>query len=384
LTPEEAVRLRRASDPQVSPDGRLVAFCAAPVSKEGEHPTGAIMIAPTAGGAPPRPFTAGPGLDTSPRWSPDGAQLAFISDRHEREKPALYIMPADGGEARRLVTERGEASDPRWSPDGARLSFLLKEIDSEEDEKRKKEGRDDAIVVDDDKYTRLWLVDVASGAVTRLSPDEMNVWAHAWSPVAAPGGAGRVAFLHTPTPRVNDYFGGSTLSTITVTGTAGILPARPPVPPGTAGILPAPGVAGETPALPATALPAGLVETVCRIEGAAESLCWSPDGARLALVAGELQRPFTSSAAAPLVVDAAGGQPRAILRGHPAEFSHVAWLSDQELAAGGIEGVRGVYYRVGLDGDASPLLTSGQPAHGSLRDLSLGPDRATLALPQSR
>jgi len=371
LTPEEAVRLRRASDPQISPDGRRVYLCAAPVSKEGEHPEGTIMVAPTDGGAPARPFTAGPGLDEAPRPSPDGRWLAFISDRHERGKPALYVTPADGGEAERLVTERGEASDPRWSPDSARLSFLLKEVDSEEEEKRKKEGRDDAVVVeDDDKCTRLWCVDLASRAVARLSPDDANVWAHAWSPTggaddaAGAVGAGRVAFLHTPTPRVNDYFGGSTLSAITITGSAGVSPAT--------------AEAGKMPAVPGAAVPAGPIATVCRIEGPAESLCWSPDGTRLAFVAPELQRPYTSSASAPLVVAAEGGDPRAVLQRHPAEFSHVAWLSDTALAAAGIEGVRDVYYRITLDGDAAPRLAGGQPARGALRDLSLGPDRATL------
>jgi len=355
------VRLRRASDPQVSPDGRAVAFCVAPLSKEGEHPTGTIMRVPVDGAAPPRSFTTGPGLDHAPRWSPDGAWLAFISDRHERGKPALYLMPADGGEAERLVIERGEASDPRWSPDGARLSFLLKEIDSEDEEKRKKEGRDDAIVVDDDKYTRLWLVDVASRAVTRLSPDDVNVWAHAWSPTGAGGATGdRIALLHTATPQVNDYYGGSTLSTLAVSGAGD--DAR------------SDNIAGVS---------VGPLTTVCRVEGSAESLCWSPDGSRLAFVAPALQRSFTSSAAAPLVVAASGGGLQALVQDHSAEFSHVAWLSDDTLAAVGVEELHGVYYRVTLNGAVSPLLPDGQPAAGSPRDVALSPDRATLAVVQA-
>jgi len=373
------VRLRRASDPQVSPDGRAVAFCVAPLSQEGEHPTGTIMRAPADSAASPRPFTTGPGLDNAPRWSPDGAWLAFISDRHERGKPALYLMPVDGGEAERLVTERGEASDPRWSPDGARLSFLLKEIDSEEEEKRKKEGRDDAVVVDDDKYTRLWLVDVASRAVTRLSPDGVNVWAHAWSPTGAGGtdGGDHIALLHTPTPRVNDYYGGSTLSTLVVGDNAR---SENPALPGTASALP-----GTASALPDNRLNVSVrpLTTVCRVEGPAESLCWSPDGSRLALVAPVLQRRFTSSASAPLVVAASGGDLQAPVRDHPAEFSYVAWLSDDELATAGVEGLHGVYYRVSLDGEVSPFLPDGQPAASSPRDVALGPDHATLAVVQA-
>jgi len=149
---------------------------------------------------------------------------------------------------------------------------------------------------------------------------------------------------------------------------------------------------GETPALPGmtSTLPdniagvsVGSLTTVCRVEGSAESLCWSPDGTRLALVAPALQRRFTSSATAPLVVAASGGALQALVQDHPAEFSHVAWLSDDTLAAVGVEELHGVYYRVILDGAVSPLLPDGQPAASSPRDVALNPDRATLAIVQA-
>src|SRR5947209_6094318 len=92
LTIEQAVALQEATDPRLSPDGRLVAFCAGPVSKTGEHPESAIQVVPADGSAPPRPFTAGPGQDKQPRWSPDGRALAFVSDREKRGTPALYII----------------------------------------------------------------------------------------------------------------------------------------------------------------------------------------------------------------------------------------------------------------------------------------------------
>lgn len=371
LTIDESVALQEATDPRVSPDGRLVAFCAGAVSKKKKHARGAIHLVPSDGSAPPRRLTAGTALDNAPRWSPDGYCLAFISDRHERGKPGVYTIPLDGGEAERLVTERGEASDPQWSPDGRHIAFLLKEVDSPETEKRKKK-LDDAIVVDDDKFTRLWVVDIQSRVARRLSPDGMNVLMHTWAPDGA-----RIAFLHAPTPKVNDSYNKQTLSTLTV---------------------------------PATGEEAPIVSAVCRLYGDVAALCWSPDGTRLACVAGENQRPNTPGADKPVVIEATAGhaakggpalgepaqdEPRVLLAGHPAQISWVAWLSDSDLAAAGVEGLRGAYYRLPLHGgEAAALFPGGQPAHvsaalgspeaglaacGSPRQFALSADRATLA-----
>ena len=341
LTIDEAVALKEATDPRVSPDGRLVAFCVGEVSKAKEHAEGTIYLAAADGATPPRPFTQGPGLDAAPRWSPDGEQLAFVSDRAKRGRPSLYVIPAAGGEARRLVTQRGEVAHPAWSPDGTRIAFLLKEIDSKEEKKRKKQ-RDDAIVIDDDKYTRLWMVDVASGAAARLSPDGVNVWSHAWAP-----SGDRIAFLHTPTPRLNDSYSLNSISTLAVPA-SGAVPGEP--------------------------------TTLCRVYGdVSGALCWSPDGMRLALIGAERQRPFAPSADAPLLVSADGGEPRSVLEGHPAQFTWAGWLSDGELAVTGVEGLHGVYYRLALDGGTLAPLFAGEQPHGSPREFALSADRATLA-----
>src|ERR671933_464315 len=114
LTPEQLVSWRRPGDPRLSPDGALVAFTLMPVSKEGEHPESVIWTVPFGEGEP-RPFTAGLWNDDAPRWSPDGARLAFLSDRAERGKQSLYVAPRDGGEAQRVFDQQGEIADPRWS-----------------------------------------------------------------------------------------------------------------------------------------------------------------------------------------------------------------------------------------------------------------------------
>ncbi|HKO24993.1 MAG TPA: S9 family peptidase, partial [Chloroflexota bacterium] len=74
---------------ELSSDGRQVAYALAPSAKRQEHPTAALWVAPTDGSRAPRRFTAGTANDRRPRWSPDGAPIAFLSDRAQRGMDAL-------------------------------------------------------------------------------------------------------------------------------------------------------------------------------------------------------------------------------------------------------------------------------------------------------
>ncbi len=113
------------ADPQISPDGTRVVFVRVTVDEEKDRYETALWMGPTDGGAPPRPFTAGP-HDTAPRWSPDGRTIAFLraGEREGRlEPPQIHLIPASGGEARPLTALPRGAGEPVWSPDGKRLAF---------------------------------------------------------------------------------------------------------------------------------------------------------------------------------------------------------------------------------------------------------------------
>ncbi len=60
-------------------------------------------------------------IDISPAWSPDGSQLAFVSDR--AGSPQIYLMDAGGGEARRLTFQGQYNTSPAWSPDGRWIAY---------------------------------------------------------------------------------------------------------------------------------------------------------------------------------------------------------------------------------------------------------------------
>jgi len=110
-----------------------VAYVATKLDRESDGYLSAIWVVPTTGdtfdedgtalGLPaPLRFTAGQKRDSSPRWSPDGRWLAFLSERGE-DKPQLYVMPADGGESRQVTKLPFGAGVPEWAPDSRRIAF---------------------------------------------------------------------------------------------------------------------------------------------------------------------------------------------------------------------------------------------------------------------
>ncbi len=121
---EELLKLRRVSDPQLSPDGRHVAYVVTDVSLEKNSRTNHIWLVPTAGGEPVAVARSEKAEDT-PRWSPDGKKLAFVSTRDGASQVWVVDMGPAGsvGEPKKVTSIATEASGVRWSPDGKWILF---------------------------------------------------------------------------------------------------------------------------------------------------------------------------------------------------------------------------------------------------------------------
>ena len=122
FTAADLNRINSVQDPQISPDGRFVAFVrVTPDALTKTYKRNIWLLPLPAGDA--FQLTRG-GRDGSPRWSPDGSWLAFTSERGEKSQ--IYLLPtaAPGGEARALTALANGAHSPDWSPDGKRLAFL--------------------------------------------------------------------------------------------------------------------------------------------------------------------------------------------------------------------------------------------------------------------
>jgi dipeptidyl aminopeptidase/acylaminoacyl peptidase len=176
LTPEASLNLLSISDLQFSPDGARVAFVVAEPPK-GERRARHIWIYQKESGAV-RQFTFSAKDETSPRWSPDGKQVAFLSNRDEQQQ--IYVMRADGGEATAVTKGKRSVRSFAWSPDSKQIAFLAPNAKSEAEEKKDKD-KDDARIVDkDDKQPRLWLLTLATGEAKALTDAKWEISELAW------------------------------------------------------------------------------------------------------------------------------------------------------------------------------------------------------------
>ena len=205
IGPDLFRHLTGVGDPTLMPDGSRCAYVLSWIDEETSQARSRIYqvrLNERCQTPEPEPFTRG-NSDTHPRYSPDGAFLAFLRVDDSPEKlRQVWLMPADGGEAAQLTTLPSGARELAWSPDSTRLAIVAdvnpddrRALDAPADEPRARgvrriRYRHDAIGWRGDAHFHLFVVDAKSGETRQITDGDWDDTAPTWSPDGT-----RIAFI---------------------------------------------------------------------------------------------------------------------------------------------------------------------------------------------
>jgi dipeptidyl aminopeptidase/acylaminoacyl peptidase len=115
-TIDDLLKVRRVGDPQISPDGKQVAFTVGAVNFDANRVVTHIYVTSLAGSSM-KQLTNGDRSSSAPRWSPDGQKIAFTTGGQ------IWVMDADGDDKEQVTKISTGAAGPVWSPDGKWIAF---------------------------------------------------------------------------------------------------------------------------------------------------------------------------------------------------------------------------------------------------------------------
>lgn len=199
LTLDDMHKFKAVGDPKCSPDGKWVAYTLSTVDLAGDKRDTDVWMVSTDGKSNLR-VTSSTESETSPRWSPDGKYLSFVSSRPGKAKGAqVWVIDRRGGEAEQLTDVKGRLSGYEWSPDGKQLALIVREEeDDKKDEKKPVDPKDEKpkpIVIDryafkrdgvgyvsGAKRSKIHLFDVETKKLQMVTPENFDETVPAWSP----------------------------------------------------------------------------------------------------------------------------------------------------------------------------------------------------------
>ncbi len=219
VTPEDYLGFQFLADARISPDGKQVAYVVTTIDAKANRRNSSVWAVAADGSSAPRRLTAQGFSSNSPRWSPDGSRLAFLSTRNtepasangtEAPRPQIWILPLDGGEAQAVTHLKNGVDSFQWSPDGKRFVAVSRTGPSDDvaPSARKSDVRHYTHISYkfndtgwfDDKRSHVWVIDAAGNSAKQItSGEDWNDTDPQWSPDST-----RIAFVSDRTGKEYD------------------------------------------------------------------------------------------------------------------------------------------------------------------------------------
>ena len=302
LTAEDVYNVRDVRDPQRSPDGRWVAYTVTTAHKDTDKNNTDVWMV-SWDGTQQIQLTNTPDAESSPRWSPDGKYLSFVSSRQGAKGGQVWLMHRAGGEAFKLTDVKPGVSDHAWSPDSKRLVLVVEDPDPAD--KADLEKPDDKktpkpIVIDRYRFkadirgflrgarSHLYLFDVEAKKAEMLTAGSFEEEAPAWSPDGK-----QIAFIRSH-GEGESYDRMPNADVFVVEARPGAQPKR--------------------------------LTTTTAEEGGRPA--WSPDGKSIAYLLGDEVKFSAYDQMKLAVIPAAGGQPRVLTEALDRPVSSPTWTAD--------------------------------------------------------
>lgn len=204
FTPEFVAGLRSVGQALLSPDGTRAAYTLSVPRRAGSDEDGAawseLHVLDIASGRE-RAYVAGAQNVSALAWTADGRALAFLAKREGDKESALYLIPLDGGEARRALALGGAIEAYDLAPDGKRVVCIAAPAKDAAREAQKKQGFAQEIYEEDARRSELWIATLDGSAPPRALAYDGHPREVRWSPVDE-----RLLVAWTPTPLVDDDY----------------------------------------------------------------------------------------------------------------------------------------------------------------------------------
>ncbi|XHR92281.1 prolyl oligopeptidase family serine peptidase [Mucilaginibacter sp. UC70_90] len=190
LKPADVYRIPTISDPQLSPDGKWVAYSVSEVDTAKDRRVSHLWMQ-SFDGKESIELTHGEEAASAPRWSPDGKYLSFLSSRDSKTGSQVWLIDRRGGEGVKLTNIKGDLSDYAWSPDGKRLVMVIGDPENKGKEEPKTPKpividryhfKQDIVGYLQHLHNHLYLIDIATKKLDTLTRGDKDESSPVWSP----------------------------------------------------------------------------------------------------------------------------------------------------------------------------------------------------------